>query len=200
VAATATASIRRRILLLGAQSFALGLVVAWTNISASAIFLNRYGSGGLPWTYVAAALAGALATLALGAAFRRRTLVSVTMRVLLTVTVALAASYVLLVASGPLVSLPLLVTVPILIPVGFIFVIGQAGALLDVRALKSSYARVVAGFALGFLVAGAVAPVVLALTDRTEDLLVLAAAASACFALVVEATRRSFPELADARG
>ena len=60
-------------------------------------------------------------------------------------------------------------------PVGFIFVVGQAGMLLDVRVLKKFYARVVAGFALGFVAGGLAGPLLLSLLGTTESVLAAAA-------------------------
>ena len=59
--------------------------------------------------------------------------------------------------------------VPIVVPVGFIFVVGQAGMLLDVRVLKALYARVVAGFALGFVAGGLAGPLLLALLGAHRE-------------------------------
>ena len=91
----------------------------------------------------------------------------------------LAASWVLLGQSGTeWVAFALLVLVPIVVPVGFIFVVGQAGMLLDVRTLKALYARVVAGFALGVVVGGLAGPILLDALGETADLLAAAAAAA----------------------
>lgn len=184
---------RRPIILLAGQAFALGLMVAWITIPASAIFLDAYGSGALPYTYLGAAVAGGIASAALTRAFRRRSLVSVAMRVLAALAGLLGASFAALWASGPWVSAVLLVFVPILVPVGFMFVVGQAGMLLDVRVLKVFYARVIAGFALGFVTGGVAAPVVLELIGRTESLLALAAVVAGVFLLLAWDTERRFP-------
>jgi hypothetical protein len=188
-------STRRRVVILGAQAFALGLVVAWVSIPANAIFLESYGSGALPWTYVAAAVAGGLATFGLTAAFRKRTLVWVTIRVLVAFAATLVGSFVALRSSGPWVSVILLILIPILIPVGFIFVVGQAGMLLDVRVLKALYGRVIAGFAAGLLTGGLAGPLVLAVFGRADSLVALAAVVTVCFALLVRYAQRCFPEL-----
>jgi hypothetical protein len=195
VSQNGAASVRRRVIVLGAQAFTLGLLVAWVTIPANAIFLESYGSGGLPWTYVAAAVVGGLATFGLTAAFRRHSLVSVTMRVLVAFAAALLASFLALRFSGPWVSVILLVLLPIMIPVGFMFVVGQAGMLLDVRVLKVLYGRVVAGFALGLLSGGLAGPLVLAVLGPPDSLVALAAAVAVCFALIVRYAQRCFPEL-----
>ena len=180
------------IVLLAAQAFSLGLMVAWVTIAASATFLDTYGSGALPATYIGAAVAGALASLALARSFRRRSLVWVTIRVLAALAVLFALSFVLLRFSGPSTSIALLVLIPILVPVGFMFVVGQAGMLLDVRALKALYARVVAGFAFGFVVGGLAAPALLAVFGRSDVLLALAAIVAFAFLILVRQTQRKF--------
>ena len=185
---------RGPILLLAAQGFALGLTAAWILIPASAIFLAAYGSELLPVTYIGAAFAGVVSSTVLASAFRRRSIASVATTTLAGLAVALLASWlVLATADADWVSFALLVLVPIVIPVGFIFVVGQAGLLLDVRALKAFYARVVAGFALGFVAGGFVGPLLLSLLGTTETVLAAAAVAAALFLVLVETTRRRYP-------
>ena len=162
-----------RILLLAGQGFALGLTLAWITIPASAIFLTAYGADLLPVTYIGAACAGALASASLTVAFRRRPLAEVAARVLAGLTVLLAGvvGAARSQSGTEWVSFALLVLVPIVVPVGFIFVVGQAGMLLDVRTLKALYARVVAGFALGVVSGGLAGPLLLDVLGDTEDLL-----------------------------
>ena len=160
---------RGRIVLLAEQAFALGLTAAWIMIPASAIFLAAYGSELLPPTYIAAAVAGVLSSTLLAAALRRRPLASVA-----TASWPVCRSPCLLRGScsrrsdADWVSFALLVLVPIMVPVGFVFVVGQAGMLLDVRVLKKLYARVVAGFALGFVAGGLAGPLLLTVLGTTE--------------------------------
>ncbi len=184
----------QRIAVLAGQAFALGLTTAWIAIPASAIFLETYGSGLLPVTYIGAAVAGAAASALLGAALRRRPLVSVAMRILTGLSIVLFASWLLLSRAGAeWVAFALLVLVPIIVPVGFMLVVAQAGMLLDVRSLKSLYGRVIAGFALGFVTGGATGPMLIARLGDTEDLLAAATVAAALFMVVLLATRRRFP-------
>ena len=49
----------RRVTLLAGQAFALGLLMSWILIPASAVFLSTYGADLLPVTYLGAAVAGA---------------------------------------------------------------------------------------------------------------------------------------------
>ncbi len=182
-----------RVLALSGQAFALGLTMAWIMIPASAIFLKAYGSDLLPVTYIGAAAAGVVSSALLAAAFRRRPLASVATWVLAGLSVLLLASWVVLAtADADWVSFALLVLVPIVVPVGFIFVVGQAGMLLDVRSLKVLYARVVAGFALGFVTGGLAGPLLLVLLGHTESLLAAAAGAAGLFLALVVATKRRY--------
>lgn len=184
----------QRIALLAGQAFALGLTAAWILVPSTAVFLDTFGSGLLPVTYIGAAFAGVGATGALAAAFRRRPLASVATTVLAGLSISLLACWILLwVGDARSVSFGLLVLVPLVVPVGFMFVVGQAGMLLDVRSLKVLYARVVAGFALGFVTGGSAGPLLLGALGRAEHLLVAAAAAAGAFFVLVRVTRRLFP-------
>lgn len=191
--ASTPSSSNRRVALLAGQAFSLGLTAAWIAIPASAIFLESYGSGLLPLTYIGAAVAGAATSAALSAAVRRRPLVSVAMTMLAVLAVALLASWLLLwVFSADWLSFGVLVLVPIVVPVGFMLVVAQAGMLLDVRALKSLYGRVIAGFAFGFVAGGLLGPLLITLLGRTEHVLAGGAAAAAMFMVLVSTTRRNF--------
>ncbi|HKY16055.1 MAG TPA: hypothetical protein VJM33_14105 [Microthrixaceae bacterium] len=184
---------RRRLVLLASQAFALGLTVSWMAVSATSLFLEEYGSGALPVTYIGAAVAGAAATALMSRTLRTRPLSTVAVRTLTLFALVLVAAWVLLRAwEATWVSFALLVLFPIVVPVGFVFIVGQAGMLLDVRTLKSSYPRVIAGFAFGVFVGGMIGPVLLAALD-TADLLLTAAVAVATLTGLVAATRRTFP-------
>ena len=184
----------RCVALLAGQAFALGLMAVWVAIPASAIFLEEYGSGLLPVTYLGAALAGAIASASLTVALRRRALVTVATKSLAALAMLLLASWLLIWSvSAVWLSFGLLVLVPIVAPLGFMVVVAQAGMLLDVRTLKSRYARVIAGFALGFVAGGLGAPFLVSALGRTEHVLAGATLAAAMFTMLVIATRRSFP-------
>ena len=115
------------------------------------------------------------------------------MSILAALAIVLVASWLLLSQGAEWVAFALLVLVPIIVPVGFMLVVAQAGMLLDVRALKALYGRVIAGFALGFVVGGATGPLLITRLGHTEDLLAAAAVAAAMFILIVSTTRRTFP-------
>ncbi len=191
---SARLSANRSILFLAAQAFALGLTTVWMLVPGTAIFLATYGSGLLPFTYVGAAIAGLVLSRLLEAALRRRTLSAVAAAVLSGLLATVMIAWVLLWWSNvEWVAFGLLILVPLIVPVGFVLIVGQAGMLLDVRSLKALYARVVAGFALGFVVGGGTAPLLLIVFGRTEHVLLAAAAAAGLFLALIAATRRAFP-------
>ncbi len=190
----ARASVLRRVTLLSAQSFALGLLVAWITVPANAIFLAVYGSGVLPFTYMGAAGVGVLVTIGLSRALRRRAVPAVAAWMLGLVSALLVGAWVLLARLGvQWASIALVVLLPITVPVGFVFIVGQAGMLLDVRAMKALYPRVIAGFALGFALGGMAGSPLLTLLGRTEHILLVAAAVALVFLGLVLLTARSFP-------
>jgi hypothetical protein len=147
---------RSRVLLLAAQACLLGLCVSFLVVPASALFLARYGAEGLPFVYLAVAVLGVALSRGLRGLQARLSLTAV--------AVCCIGAYVVLVAAGwallrfgdqTWVSAVLVGLFPLAIPVGFVLVGTQAGRLLDVRAMKRYFARIVAGFSLGFAVGGA---------------------------------------------
>ena len=62
---------KARLLLLGGQSVALGLTMAFLVVPVSALFLDEYGAGALPYTYLAVAAAGVVVSWAMTRAQRR---------------------------------------------------------------------------------------------------------------------------------
>ncbi len=188
-----TSGVRRRVTLLTAQAAALGLVIAWITVPANTIFLETYGSGLLPLTYILSAGAGALASVLLARALRRRPLATIAMRVMVSVSLLLTAAWLMLwLADAAWISFVLLVVLPITIPVGFMFVVGQAGALLDVRSLKVMYPRVIAGFAAGFAVGGLSGAPLLEALGGAEHLLSTAAASALVLGALVLFTMKAF--------
>ena len=186
----AGASVLLRVTLLSAQSFALGLLVAWITVPANAIFLAVYGSGVLPFTYVGAAGVGVVVTIGLSRGLRRRAVPAVAAWMLGLVSALLVGAWVLLARLGvQWASIALVVLLPITVPVGFVFIVGQAGMLLDVRAMKALYPRVIAGFALG----GIAGSPLLTLLGRTEHVLLVAAGVALVFLELVVLTAMSFP-------
>lgn len=188
-----TATTRRRVALLTAQAAALGLVIAWITVPANTIFLQTYGSGLLPVTYILSAGVGAVASVLLSRALRRRALATVAMRVMIASSIGLTIAWLALwLADAAWMSFALLVVLPITIPVGFMFVVGQAGALLDVRSLKVMYPRVIAGFAAGFAIGGLSGAPLLDVLGGAEHLLSTAAVSALVLVALVLVTMKAF--------
>ena len=141
------APVRERLLLLGGQTVALGVMMAFLVVPASALFLDEYGASALPYAYLAVAVAGAGTTYAMTRAQRRLSLSSLAAAVLAVYVVVVVGAWVVLtVSDGTWVTFPLLVLFPLSIPIGFALVGAQAGRLLDVREMKANFPRVAAGF------------------------------------------------------
>lgn len=185
---------RSRLALLGGQTVALGLVVAFLVVPASALFLSGYGAQRLPWAYLVVAVAGILVSALVTRASRTTSLGRL--------GAALVTAYILIVSVCWLTlhvwdaleaTFVLVVLFPLSIPVGFVIVGSQAVRLYDVRELKAQFPKAVAGFpagfALGGLSAGALAG---AFGDVAHLLLVGIACALGLLGLVVY-TARQFP-------
>jgi hypothetical protein len=177
---------------LAAQALSLGAATSWVVVPGNAIFLDRYGSDLLPVTYIAAAAGGAATTVAISASLRSRPIVAVASRALGATAVMLLAAWVLLLLDVTPVVFGVLTLAPLMVPVGMMFVLGEAGRLLDVRALKSLYGRVVAGFAFGFVAGGLSAPVFVTAFGESAHLLLLAAGAIGAFIVALRMTRRRY--------
>ena len=183
------------IALLTAQAVMFGVALALLLVTGNTLFLDAYGAKWLPATFVAIAVFGTAASALVARAARRTRLVRVATVTLLAVAVVYAASWVILTAGGVWVSAVLLVILAVALQLGFVFIGGQAGRLLDVRQMKARFARVVAGFSVGFLLGGLVALPLLALLGSTKDLLLGATVAQLTFLGLLLATERRFPEV-----
>lgn len=173
----------RRIVLLGTQAFLLGLTAALLIIPASAIFLTRYGSGLLPYTYLVVAVVGAVVSLRITGALRRFSPATLAVATATALTGLIAGAWLLLrTTDAAWTSFALWVLFPLVLQLGFVFIGASAGRLLDVRQIKRLFPRIVFGFVAGFLTAGLVAIPAAALLE-TVDLLLLTASASACLAV-----------------
>jgi hypothetical protein len=194
--------VRERLYLLGGQTLALGVMMAFLVVPASALFLAEYGASALPYAYLAVAVAGAGTTFAMTRAQRRLSLSSLATAVLGVYVVVVAGAWaVLAVSDGTWVTFPLLVLFPLSIPIGFALVGGQAGRLLDVRQMKAGFPRVAAGFSIGFALGGLGAAALVGPLGGPANLLaidVLAALAMVGLVLVTSgrhpAELRSIPE------
>ena len=187
---------RERLLLLGGQTVALGVMMAFLVVPASALFLDEYGASALPYAYLAVAVAGAGTTYAMTRAQRRLSLSSLAAAVLAVYVVVVAGAWVVLTASdGTWVTFPLLVLFPLSIPIGFALVGAQAGRLLDVREMKANFPRVAAGFSIGFAVGGLAAAALVGPLGGPPNLLAVDVVAALAMAGLVLETSSRFPTL-----
>lgn len=188
---------RTRVLLLGGQTIALGLMMAFLVVPASALFLNQFGADALAYVYLTVAVAGVAISAALSRAQHRVSLASSAAAVVWIYLGLVAAAWLVLTAwEGVWVTFPLLVLFPLSIPIGFALVGAQAGRLLDVRQMKAHFPRVAAGFSVGFAIGGVGGALLVdPLGGPTQLLAVDLVAAVAMLALVVATGRRFSAEL-----
>ena len=66
---------RTRLVLLTGQTITLGLMIAFLVVPASALFLSRYGAGGLPYAYLAVAASGVVVSAVIRRAQARHSVV-----------------------------------------------------------------------------------------------------------------------------
>jgi hypothetical protein len=186
---------RTRLVLLGAQTVALGLTVAFLMVPASALLLHAYGAHSLPYVYLVVAVSGVAVSWAMRRAQADLSLAALAMTILGGYGVLVAAGYaVLTFADAEWVSFPLVVLFPLAIPVGFFLVGAQAGRLLDVRQMKEYFPRIVGGFSVGFAAGGLLAAWLVHLLPATADLLLVDLLTAAAMVALVAATARRYPE------
>ncbi len=178
---------------LTAQAILFGAVAALLGIAANAMFLEAYGSGALPVTYIVIGVAG----VAISAAIRRGAEHVDLLRLAVAILGGAAILFVLSwlaagLPGGVWVSGPLLVLFPILIQLGFVFIGGQAGRVLDIAGIKASFPRIMAGFPIGAVLGGLAAVPLVDVLGRIEDLLLVTAAVQAGFVALVWATGRRY--------
>lgn len=184
---------RSRLVLLGGQTLALGMVEAFLVVPASALFLSVYGARMLPWAYLVVAAAGLVVSALVTRASRTVPLGRLGAGVVAAYLLIVTACWLALLREASWPTFVLVVLFPLSIPVGFVIVGSQAVRLYDVRELKAQFPRAVAGFpagfALGGLAAGALAGV---LGDIAHLLLVGLVCAVGLLALILY-TARQFP-------
>lgn len=185
---------RRRVWLLGGQTIALGLAMAFLVVPASSVFLTEYGAQALPYTYLGVAVAGVVVSTLMTRGLRRLALSRVTVLVLAVYALLVTAGWIALaVADATWVTFPLIVMFPLAIPTGFVLVGTQAGRLLDVREMKARFPRVAAGFPVGFAPGGLVAARLVGPLGGPVPLLGLGSLAAIGFLAAAVATARSYP-------
>lgn len=185
---------RSRLALLAGQTFALGLMVAFLVVPASALFLGRYGAAALPYAYLAVAAAGVAISTLMRRAQERVSLARLATGVLaIYITIVAAAWLVLWLADGGWATFPLLVLFPMIIPIGFVLIGAQAGRLLDVQQMKARLPRVIAGFSVGFGGGGLLAAVLVGPLGGAVHLLAIDAGVGVALLALMADTARRFP-------
>jgi hypothetical protein len=180
---------------LTAQALLFGVMAALLGIVANAMFLDAYGAGWLPVTYIAIGVAGIVVSGAVARTAQRFDLVGLSVGVLGGAAAGIGVAWVIARdGSAAWVSIPLLVLFPILIQLGFVFIGGQAGRVLDIAGIKASFPRIVTGFPVGAVLGGVLAGQLVAWLGRTEELLLATAAAQAGFTGLVWATGRRYAD------
>ena len=181
---------------LTAQALLFGAMAALLGIVANAMFLDAYGAGWLPVTYIAIGVAGIVVSGAVardGAALRpRRASPSPCSAAPPSGSASPGSSRATDRRPGS--RSPLLVLFPILIQLGFVFIGGQAGRILDIAGIKASFPRIMTGFPVGAVLGGLLAGQLVSWFGRTEELLLATAVAQAAFAGLVWATGRRYAD------
>jgi hypothetical protein len=177
-----------------AQAFVFGAMAAFLGVAANTLFLEAFGAGWLPATYIAIGFAGIVVSGAVAGTAQRYDLVGIALAVLGGAAAGLGIAWLVARDGGAAwVSIPLLVLFPILIQLGFVFLGAQAGRLLDIAGLKAGFPRIMAGFPVGAAAGGQAAAQIVAALGRIEAVLLAAALAQAAFAALVWATGRRHP-------
>jgi hypothetical protein len=164
-------------------------MAALLGIVANAMFLEAYGPGWLPVTYIAIGIAGLAVSGTIARSAERFDMMRIAVTVLGGAAVLFGVAWAIAVGgTGAWVSIPLLVLFPVLIQLGFVFIGGQAGRILDIAGIKASFARIMTGFPVGAVFGGLIAGPLVDLLGQTEDLLLATAISQAAFAALVWAT------------
>jgi hypothetical protein len=178
---------------LTAQSFLFGAMAALLGIVANAMFLEAYGPGWLPVTYIAIGIAGVVVSGTIAQSAQRFDMMRIAVIVLGGAAVLFGIAWAIAAGgSGAWVSAVLLVLFPILIQLGFVFIGGQAGRILDIAGIKAGFARIMTGFPVGAVFGGLIAAPLVNVLGQTEDLLLAAAISEGAFAALVWATGRRY--------
>jgi ATP:ADP antiporter, AAA family len=185
--------------LLVGQAIAFGSLLSLLIITGSALFLPAFGSGALAYVYIVVAILGSAAFYGFGELQRHVRLTSLSIGTIGLVVVYLVLAWLgLVVANLSWVPFALMVSFSLIIQMGFVILGSQAGRLFDVRQVKRQFPRIVAGFVVGFLLGGFIAPRLGRLLGSTEDVLLGAAAFAAIMLVILIATVGRFGSLLQA--
>ncbi len=178
------------------QSVSLGITLALLVITASALFLTRFGSQNLPYVYIAVAILGSLVFYGYAELQRRFPLPSLSIATIAAIALFFALSWLGLALTGAgWITFLLMVSFSLIIQMGFVLLGNQAGRLFDVREMKGKFPRVVAGFAIGFLLGGFIASLLANVIGRTENLLLLASISSLSMLAFLIITDRRYHDI-----
>ncbi len=165
-----------RLTLLVGQAFFLGLTLGLLVVASIALLLSFFGAGALPYVYIVVAILGSVGFYGFAEAQQRWSLAQVSIVTELVTVVFLALTWAgLALAQISWLAFAAMVAFSLILQIGFVILGGQAGRLLDVRQIKRYFPRIVAGFVIGFMVAGAIAPPLQRMLGATENLLLAAA-------------------------
>ncbi len=191
-----------RLSLLIGQAFFLGLTLGLLIVAAIALLIATYGAGALPYVYIVVAILGSVAFYGFAEVQRRWSLVQVSIATELIIASFLAfawAGLVFLQASW--LAFASMVAFSLIIQIGFVIIGGQAGRLLDVRQIKQYFPRIVAGFVVGFMVAGALVTPIQDWLGGTEYLLLASAvSATIMMGMLLATNARYFQILSQTNG
>jgi ATP/ADP translocase len=182
-----------RVLLLGGQTFLLGLLAAFIVIPSSGLFIDAYGSEQLPWIYLGTAITGMIGTALLASALRKRSIAAVALPFFGFLSLLSALAWLEDETIGsPWVSAPMFAVFPLSFQIGFVLIGGQAGRVFDLRELKVNFPRIVAGFPLGLIAAGLLTSALLEPIGRISRLMLITTLASVLLIVLIFATKRRY--------
>jgi HEAT repeat protein len=182
-----------RLVLLVGQSLSFGIYLALLIITASALFLTRFGSQALPYTYITVAILGSLLFYGYAGLQRRFSLPTLSVATICAIALFFLLTWLGLTLTGAgWITFSLMVSYALILQMGFVLLGNQAGRLFDVREMKGKFPRVVAGFAIGFLTGGLLASLLTNVIDRVENLLLLAMVSSLSMLAFLLVTNRRY--------
>jgi HEAT repeat protein len=189
-----------RLVFLIGQSVSLGILLALLIVTASALFLTEFGSQALPYVYIAVAILGAIVFYGFAEIQRRWKLPALSILTLSLTALFFLLSWIgLTFTDATWISFLLMISFSLLIQMGFIILGGQAGRLFDVRQMKLLFPRVVAGFAIGFMVGGFMAAILAGFVGQIANLLLFGiVAALSMLGFLIVTDRRYHSELVQA--
>jgi HEAT repeat protein/ATP/ADP translocase len=186
-------SLRQRLTLLVGQGISLGLMLAFVVITGMTLMLDSYGSDAVPYVYIMVAVLGSLLFYGFGEIQRRVVLPRLSLGSLVLTTLFLFLTWAgLVLAEWQWLAFVVLASFSLLIQVGFVVIGAQAGRLLDVREIKRYFPWIVSGFVFGFIIGGALAPLVTSLNGRPADMLLAGTAVALLFCTLIFIINRQY--------